>query len=196
MERGALVCATNALLQFPYAPLLEYDLNVSLTGQSGNQVVSFSLVKNGHRFLLSLRSCENRFAGLSYINGQWALNNATRTEFSLENGRKYDLNVKVRKDSVQVLVDGKQLFEHKSDGTDFLAERDWCTPNESAIGIKTDRAMQFERIEVVDVSGKGQPLAVKRADDGGFFVQPCRPKPNARRPQPKRIVSIMETMSQ
>ena len=39
-------------------------------------------------------------------------------------------------------------------------------------------------------------LAVKRSEDGGFFVQPCRPKPNARRPQPKRIVSIMEAVSQ
>ena len=31
-------------------------------------------------------------------------------------------------------------------------------------------------------------LAVKRAEDGGFFVAACRPKPNARRPQPKPLV--------
>src|SRR5471032_2641702 len=28
-------------------------------------------------------------------------------------------------------------------------------------------------------------LAIKRAEDGGFFVAACRPKPNARRPEPK-----------
>ena len=36
-------------------------------------------------------------------------------------------------------------------------------------------------------------LAVKRAEDGGFFVAACRPKPNARRPQPKGVEQ--ETLS-
>jgi len=33
-------------------------------------------------------------------------------------------------------------------------------------------------------------LAVKRTVDGGFNVEACRPKPNARRPQPKRELQI------
>lgn len=39
-------------------------------------------------------------------------------------------------------------------------------------------------------------LAVKRAEGGGFFVTACRPKPNARRPEPKRALESMETLSQ
>ena len=39
-------------------------------------------------------------------------------------------------------------------------------------------------------------LAVKRADDGRFFLAACRPKPHARRPESKRALESMETLSQ
>src|SRR6185295_1400052 len=35
-------------------------------------------------------------------------------------------------------------------------------------------------------------LAVERAEDGGFFVKACRPKPKARRPAPKSSVAHFE----
>jgi hypothetical protein len=35
-------------------------------------------------------------------------------------------------------------------------------------------------------------LAVKRTHDGGFSVEACRPKPNARRPQPKREMLVSQ----
>lgn len=39
-------------------------------------------------------------------------------------------------------------------------------------------------------------LAVKRADDGGFFVEACRPKPKAHRPPPKSAVTAPELSPQ
>ncbi len=39
-------------------------------------------------------------------------------------------------------------------------------------------------------------LVVKRTGDGGFFVAACRPKPNARRPQPKEAIENMEAVAQ
>jgi len=38
-------------------------------------------------------------------------------------------------------------------------------------------------------------LAVKRADDGGFFVAACRPKPHARRPSPKHAEMLLEPIN-
>ena len=37
-------------------------------------------------------------------------------------------------------------------------------------------------------------LAVKRAEDGGFFVEACRPKPKAHRPAPKQATLPSEAI--
>ncbi len=151
-------------LQLPFTPGNEYDLNVSFTPQkSSDNGVSFVLAKNGHQCMVSFGSWYNKVSAISFISGKWGNQNNTKTDFGLENGHKYQASMKVRKDVVSVFVDGKLLFEHKSDGSDFTITDDWRMKSDTAIGIRNARPSSFDSIEIIDISGKGTLERTKSA---------------------------------
>ena len=56
---------------------------------------------------------------------------------------------------------------------------------EKVVRVVSALRNQFHNAAIAKVG-----LAVKRTDEGGFAVMECRPKPYARRPEPKREVLV------
>lgn len=144
----------SARLQIPVILPAEYDFKASFKALNGNQGINFLLVKNGHSVQLSLGGWANTLGGLTYVNGKHADANPTRCPCPIENGKSYNVEVKVRAKSIVAILDGRQLFEHVSDGSDL--SNDAGGPLNKMPILNMDRNMVLQAVEVVDVKGKSE----------------------------------------
>lgn len=104
-----------------YKPGEQYDLRAVFTRLSGDDDIGFNLICGGRRTLLSLCGWHNTLAGFHGINGKDvdSDSNPTRTPNSLDNGKEYKMDVQVRKYSVRILLNGKELLKYNFEGSEF-----------------------------------------------------------------------------
>lgn len=164
-KEGALLLSPKAFgarIELPYQPPDEYELTV---------IAEPLDEPNG--LLLGQRSGENRFAvllsyaagkgepanALENIDGKNVGNASTVRRVVLVKGRPSQIVCIVRKDSVAVTCDGRELLHWHGDAKRLSLSDYWKTPNEAALFLGAyDCRYRFSRLTLTPLSGEGRKL--------------------------------------
>jgi hypothetical protein len=141
-----------ARLALPYAPPEEYDFRIRFTRQSGNMAVAQHLAGVKQDVMWIMGGWSNSASGLEQVNNAKGNANATTLKSGLENGRRYESVVKVRRDRVQVEWDGQPVVDYKTDWSDFSMNSKWSFPDPKKLGVGCQQPTVFHSIEVHTVS--------------------------------------------
>jgi serine/threonine protein kinase len=107
-QGNALVSGdTAAILHLPLRPPAAYDLRVRFTRLEGQRSVALFLPFNGGMGSLELDAWDAHLGGLQVIAGR-DLRQGGGFPITLENGRAYELEIRVRPAQITVLIDGEQ----------------------------------------------------------------------------------------
>ncbi len=112
--------ATGSRLLLPIKPVGEYDFKVSFTRRKGRHSVGLFFIAGGKQAAYEVDAWGQHLAGIQDVNGQPITANPTRVaNQTLENGRKYTAEVRVRRDKIEAFLDDKLLTTHRTDGSDL-----------------------------------------------------------------------------
>ncbi len=157
--------AGSSRIQIPYYPADEYDLAVQFTceNRNSNGDVTFVVRLAERHVLIHLCGFRNGIAGLSWIDDNNADKNITRTPNSIEPGRKYAMLAEVRKDALRVHLDGRILFEFKTNGGKLTCKEEWRLHDERVCALGAfDDPVIFHSVSITDVNGKGESALERR----------------------------------
>ncbi len=141
-----------ARLMLPFTAPAEYDFRVRFSRQSGKAVAQ-RVVHAGHAAMWLMGAFGNDLWTFEQINGQAGRENSKAIKTGLEDGRTYKSIVKVRREAVQVAVDGKLVYERATDGTDFSTVPAWAFPDPTKLGIGCQGTATFQQITVTPMAG-------------------------------------------
>ncbi|MBI5759035.1 MAG: cyclic nucleotide-binding protein, partial [Planctomycetales bacterium] len=128
--------ATGSRLALPIKPVGEYDFRVTFTRRTGVHSVGLFFVAGGKQAAFEVDAWGQHVAGIQEIKGQPITSNPTRVNNqTLENGRRYTAEVRVRRDKVEVFLDDKLLATHRTDGSDLSLPNAWKLPDEKSLGL-------------------------------------------------------------
>ena len=167
LENGELICekAWGARVMIPFSPPEAYDFRIVFTRPTENRDVVQILSYKTRSFTWHMGAHDNRVFtfGMTADTRIERDPAAKRVESCLENGRQYSSVVQVRRDGVRAYLDGLLLIERKTDFKEVMANENWALPDSTLIGVGSwDQSTIFHRIEVLELSGKGQFI---RPDD-------------------------------
>ncbi len=147
--------ATGSRLVLPIKPVGEYDFKVSFTRRTGRHSVGLFFVAGGKQAAYEVDAWGQHLAGIQDINGQPITTNPTRVaNQTLENGRKYTAEVRVRRDKIEVFLDDKLLTTHRTDGSDLSLSNLWRLPDPQSLGLGAwESETIFHSVSVRRVSG-------------------------------------------
>ncbi len=176
---------TGSRLTLPWKPVTEYDFEVSFTRKTGVHSIALIFVAGGNQASLDIDGWGQHLAGIQNLAGQSMKSNPTRVpDWILENGKKYTVTLKVRKDRVEALVDGKPLTTYRGNGNDLTLLELWKIPA-GTIGIGAwDSETEFHQVRVRAVSGSTkipQPMPVPVTKTNPPSSPTTKPEP---RPSP------------
>ncbi|MBC7815533.1 MAG: cyclic nucleotide-binding protein [Planctomycetaceae bacterium] len=148
--------ATGSRLILPIKPAGEYDFRVAFTRRTGVHSVGLFFVAGGKQAAFEVDAWGQHLAGIQEIKGQQITSNPTRVENqTLENGRKYSAEVRVRRDKVEVFLDDKLLTTHRTDGSDLGLPNLWRLPDQQSLGLGAwESETIFHSVAVRRVSGE------------------------------------------
>jgi hypothetical protein len=156
--------ASSARLGLSYHPGKEYDFRVSFTRHTGVHSVAIIFAAGGKQAAFEIDAWGQHLAGMQNVGGRDIRQNASRVnDQALANGQKYTAIVRVRKDSIIALLNGRELTRIKSDGSDLSLSDFWRLPDTAAIGVGAWRSeTTFHSIEVRPVTGEGEFITTKQ----------------------------------
>jgi serine/threonine protein kinase len=144
----------HAVIEVPYQPPEEYDYEVEFTRTEGNGDVSLALSRAGHSFQWCLAQDGVHF-GFCEVDGKPAFSN--RPDLAPVNGLRNVAKVEVRKGRLIGYLNGGKVSELKTDGTNLSMFPQTKLRNDCLLGLTLwAGAATFHRVEVVEVTGKGQ----------------------------------------
>lgn len=154
----------SALLQLPYEPATEYDISLQCTRVAGDDCIGIGIVAGGRQVMAVIDSAPaaGYFSGLHLINKKPVGENATTVKGRLmKSNQSYVLLVRVRKEKVDVCIDGKVIVSYKGDSTNFSLYEWDRVPNQKALFLfvnKQKTTYQIDRVVHRPVSGHGVTL--------------------------------------
>ncbi len=136
-EEGLVTsAAANSRLVLPAAPTGEYDFRATFTRRTGVHSVALMFVAGEGQATYEVDAWGQHLAGIQQINERPLSENATRTaNQTLQNGRRYTMEVRVRRGEVTVLLDDAVLATHRSNGGDLSLLPLWDLENDKRLGI-------------------------------------------------------------
>jgi serine/threonine protein kinase len=151
LQNGELHCRAGsyARLAFDHAPPEEYDFLTQFTRTAGTNAISQHVVHAGHDVMWLMGGFGNTTLGFELVGGKSGKDNATAVKSGIENGRRYESVVKVRRDRLQVELDGKLVVDYKTNGSDLSVNDRWKFPNSKKLGIGCQNDTMFHRIELI-----------------------------------------------
>jgi serine/threonine protein kinase len=147
----------GSYLQFPYRPPSEYDFRIEFTCRDGSGGISVVLARGERSFAYVMSAKGGNHFGLGKIAGRPANANPTSIVRNLTLYDRHVCTIRIRKDRVIALVDGKQTADWKTDYRDLsYPVRAFPRRNRSLLGL-VSRNMEtvLHRAEVVEISGRG-----------------------------------------
>jgi len=164
LDEGKLVSPPGRLirLEFPYQPPAEYDFRVVFSRLSGANNVSQVLSRQGKGFTWIMELGLSR-GGFGLCRGLWitdAANPSISPIVATQNDPGPHTSVlEVRKDRVRCFFNGKLVRDYKTDYSDLSMNPEWKLRSEQLLGLGTwESVAEFQRVEVIEVSGKGKRL--------------------------------------
>ena len=149
-------------LEFPYQPPEEYDFRIVFTRRDGEILDVFQILAGGGKQFMWLTGGRNGVFGFGMVQGKWAPNPTNPTfvrgpTTGIAGATQTSL-VEVRKDGVKAYLDGKLISQWKT-YADFSMNATYALRDEKRLGIGTYKtATAFQKIEVVEVTGRGKIL--------------------------------------
>jgi len=148
-------------VRIPYSAPDEYDFRIVFRRVEGNGWVGqiCPVASKGVMWLMAVNA--NTISGFEHIKDQPYHNNPTtiHASESLRNGQQYTCVIYVRRHRICVSLDGKLIADYKTDGSDLSISEHW-TVGDHILGVASDGArMQFDAIELREISGAGKPVA-------------------------------------
>jgi hypothetical protein len=173
----------GARMVLPWEQTAEYDFQVEFTRHSGSNSIAIIFVAGGNQATLDIDGWGQHLAGIQNIGGRTMRDNPTRVNnVRLENNRRYTAEVRVRKDRVEALLDGKQIVSHRTDGSDLNLLNLWRLPDAKSLGLGAwDSATTFHRVRIRPATGNAMAASTPGSDPS-----PTQPSARPTRPEPSR----------
>lgn len=170
--------AAGSRIALPVEPKGEYDFEVTFTRQTGRHSIVLMFVSGTGQAAFDVDAWGQHLAGFQNVGGKDARQNSTRAEnVTLVNGRKYTVELRVRRDRVDSFLDGKLLSTYRGDGSDLSILETWRLPSKRILGIGAwDSETLFHSVEVRSVNG---------TIDLASTTSPSRPRTPASTTAPK-----------
>jgi hypothetical protein len=150
------------VLDLPYAPPEEYDFEIEFTPSVGNNSVNQFLVAAGRSFAWKLNAygekpplyCVDLLDGKS---AEYRDEASAQKPLTLEAGKRCTSKLEVRRGSLRALVNGEEYLRWSGDFARLSLESHYKLHDNRHLGVGSfQRGATFHRIEVREVSGKGQ----------------------------------------
>jgi hypothetical protein len=167
MKEGSLISPARPFgrLQIPYQPPAEYDVQVEVLRQGDSNSLNLGLVGTAGQFMVILDGVvDGEFrSGLDLVDGKSFYANETLVRGELvSRGRPTAVRVSVRKDRVEVAVDGKPALGGAIDPKRLTLYKDWAVPEKRCLLIGSwTGSVQIRKLELVPRSGEGRALRGK-----------------------------------
>ncbi len=158
---GALITppAIDTLLQVPYVPPAEYDLDLSVEWKEGPDGFGIGLASGDAQVMMMIGSWHQKHAGLRFIEGVMEDRNETSYTGALfVKGRPLRVICAIRSSSLEVTADGKRILQWKADWK-RVSSGGWATAEKGALTLTSlYGTYQVSRMVLVPVSGQGRAL--------------------------------------
>ncbi|HEY1786135.1 MAG TPA: NPCBM/NEW2 domain-containing protein, partial [Pirellulales bacterium] len=156
---GLRISRNNTSIHLPVQLEGDYSLHVEFTRISGNENVVVVLpVAVGH-FMLALSAFGGEVSGLDVVNGQGVREHpASIRPGTLENGRRYRLDVAVRqtkgKLSIESKLDGKPFVNWSGDLNSASIHSNWSSTRHDRVSLGANEPTIFHVARLKMLSGK------------------------------------------
>ncbi len=166
-------------IEIPYTPPEEYDLRVNFTRMSGQADVVLTLTAGGKQFCWMmggiLKGRPNAIFGFDLVDGKFCNENETTVvaDNCLNNGARHDAVLRVRKDGITAILDGRQIKHVPTNYANFSMRPGWALKNTNVLGLGSFfSSVAFHSVEVLEVTGRGTFLrpAEKIATDTATYL--------------------------
>lgn len=165
--------AMGARIRIPYRPPAEYDLRTLFSRSGGNEDMRQILVGGGKQFSFLVGGTKNTIAAFARVDNRSTDDNVTTKHNTawLENRRKYELLLQVRKDGATAFLNGVLITKLQTDFSNVEPGRPWDLKNAAVLGLGSwNSPVIFHRVQIAELSGPGtftrpdDPAAQKAAE--------------------------------
>ena len=168
-------------LTIPYALPLEYDLRFEFARLTGDENREIDLTFPFNNLAdCSFALGREDSAMLGRVASHWSdTANPTFVNCPIHNGERHAALVKVRRNRIEVQLDGHPLTSYDTDGNDLLAfpeHRGGASGSLMTLACRNNMEVAFYSVDVVEVSGHGAQ-AVR--DPDGTLIPPTGVTPDA-----------------
>ncbi|PQO41979.1 serine/threonine-protein kinase [Blastopirellula marina] len=142
-----------ARVMIPFDPPREYDFEVRFTRHSGEESIALHFVDGSGNATFDIDGWSEHLAGIQNIDSRDMRTNPTRAEgVALANGRTYTAEVRVRRDRVEALLDGRLIATYEGDGSNLSMLSLWTLPHPS-LGLGAyDCETTFQSVRIRAIS--------------------------------------------
>jgi hypothetical protein len=162
IQAGALVSPTeiDALLQIPFAPPREYDLEMVIEWKDGPDGFGVGLAVPPAQVLAALDSHGHTLSGLTLVDGKTAEANATTYRGRLfEKDRPVKFLFSVRRGRVEISADGRTIIEWTGDPKALSLRAPWTPRSREALFLcSLNGTYRVLRSVLTPLSGRGRRL--------------------------------------
>lgn len=154
-----------ARLAFPYRPPAEYDYVVEFTRLTGTGDVWQHLSLNGRPLATAVGVGAKNGCWIGRFNGEWG-HNPTRVDLGepLSNGQRHRVVARVRKDRVEVELDGKLVTQWQVRDVELSVPDGYRLPQPGALGLGSYKSpTRFHSARVIELSSE-RPADAGRND--------------------------------
>ena len=122
----------GARVMIPFDPPREYDFEVRFVRHSGEESIALHFVDGTGNATFDVDGWSEHLAGIQNIDSHDLRTNSTRAEgVALANGRTYTAEVRVRRERVEALLDGRLIATYEGDGSNLSMLSLWTLPHVS-----------------------------------------------------------------
>jgi hypothetical protein len=158
-DNGALVSTAESdlVIEFPYAPPLEYDFSVVFTDVEGGGIGQGLAVPGGHQLAWTLASYDGKWCWFEVIQGnRYGRAKDSFSEHWMEPGKRYTSTVKVRQGKVEAYLGDKLIAAYETDYHEVSLPGGYDFRRHDTIGLKIwKKGISVEAAYVIEVTGQG-----------------------------------------
>jgi len=180
---GALVSDARSLsrLEIPYKPPEEYDYKMVFTRNNGWDTIAQCFSNGSKSLIWGMAMWGNELNMFRCVSGFEGTNPTTvwAKEF-IQNGRRYECVVQVRKQRYAAFIDGKLISHWDRGYAGAHVSKEWRLPTPGLLGIASSNSQTtFHSLQLLEISGTGTAVPAassKRLEPKRpAIVQPATP---------------------